>query len=32
VRGLGLKAITAFTFGFAHRAWVTRMPVLHAAR
>jgi integrase len=24
----GRKAITAFTFGFHHRAWVDRMPVL----
>jgi integrase len=27
----GRKAITAFTFGFAHRAWVTRMPVLRTS-
>jgi integrase len=24
----GRKAITAFTFGFAHRVWVSRMPAL----
>ncbi|HEY2551601.1 MAG TPA: tyrosine-type recombinase/integrase [Streptosporangiaceae bacterium] len=27
----GRKAITAFTFGFAHRAWVSRMPVLRTS-
>ncbi len=27
----GRKAITAFTFGFAHRTWVSRMPVLRTS-
>jgi hypothetical protein len=27
----GRNAITAFTFGFAHRVWVGKMPVLHTS-
>jgi hypothetical protein len=27
----GRQAITAFTFGFAHRTWVGKMPVLHTS-
>ena len=27
----GRNAITAFTFGFAHRVWVSKMPVLHSS-
>lgn len=27
----GRNAITAFTFGFAHRVWVSKMPVLHTS-
>ncbi|MGH3604113.1 MAG: tyrosine-type recombinase/integrase, partial [Pseudonocardiaceae bacterium] len=27
----GGKAITPFSFGFAHRSWVDRMPVLHTS-
>ena len=27
----GRTAITAFTFGFAHRVWVTKMPVLRTS-